>query len=150
MGFYNDRIVTHLVRVAMRQQKLLPYRARAITAAEGDVLKIGVGSGANLALYGDQVGHMVGIEPSPRLLAMAKSAATEARRPVSLLAGSAERIPLADHTVDTVVTTWTLCLIPDVRRALQEMRRVLKPHGRLLFVEHGRSPDRRVRTGRIG
>jgi SAM-dependent methyltransferase len=145
MGFYNDRIVQHLVRVAMRQQKLLPYRERATSAAKGEVLEIGVGSGVNLPLYGEPVGHVVGIEPSPRLLSMAKATATEARRPVTLLEGSAERIPLADHAVDTVVTTWTLCSIPDVRRALQEMRRVLKPNGRLLFVEHGRSPDRRVR-----
>jgi ubiquinone/menaquinone biosynthesis C-methylase UbiE len=87
---------------------------------------------------------VVGLDPSPRLLAKSKPAATTIARPVALLQASAEAIPLDGQSVDTVVTTWTLCTIPDVDAALREMRRVLSPHGRLLFVEHGRAPDETV------
>lgn len=76
---------------------------------------------------------------------MARSKSIERSRPVSFLEASAERIPLESESVDTIVSTWTMCTIPDIRRALEEMRRVLKPEGRLLFVEHGLAPDPAVR-----
>src|SRR5690606_30025226 len=96
---------------------------------------------SNFPLYRGDVERVVALEPSPRLLHMAGKAADRSRVPVDLLEASAEAIPLPDRSVDTVVTTWTLCSIPDVDRALGEVRRVLRPGGRLLFVEHGRSPD---------
>src|SRR5262249_31224763 len=126
-----------------RNSMLAPYRKRILAQAEGRVLEIGVGSGANLPLYTDRAGKVLGLEPHPKLLKMAFGKA--GRVPATLIEGSAESIPLGDRSVDTVVTTWTLCSIPDVTKALAEMRRVLKPDGRLLFVEHGLSPDRRVR-----
>jgi ubiquinone/menaquinone biosynthesis C-methylase UbiE len=143
MGFYNDRIVPHLVNLAMGNQKLAPYRKRALAEAQGRVLEIGVGSGANLPLYTDRATEVVGLEPHPRLLKMASE--KNGRVAVDLIEGSAESIPLEDSSVDTVVTTWTLCSIPDVAKALEEMRRVLKPDGRLVFVEHGLSADESVR-----
>jgi ubiquinone/menaquinone biosynthesis C-methylase UbiE len=143
MGFYNDRIVPHLVNLAMGNPKLAPYRGRALAEAQGRVLEIGVGSGANLPLYTDRATEVVGLEPHPRLLKMASE--KNGRVAVDLIEGSAESIPLEDSSVDTVVTTWTLCSIPDVAKALVEMRRVLKPDGRLLFVEHGLSADENVR-----
>src|SRR5262249_59222184 len=82
--------------------------------------------------------------PSPRLLAMARRAERAEFAPVEFIEGPAEAIPLKDASVDTVVTTWTLCSIPDAPRALGDMRRVLRPGGRLLFVEPGRAPDRHV------
>lgn len=88
---------------------------------------------------------IIGLDPSPKLLSMAEKASSGVSLPVELLRSSAEAIPLPDESVDTLVTTWTLCSIPDVARALSEMRRVLKPTGRLLFVEHGRANDRNVR-----
>jgi ubiquinone/menaquinone biosynthesis C-methylase UbiE len=84
---------------------------------------------------------VIGLEPSPELLRMARERASAAPTPVTLLEASAETIPLDSASIDTVVTTWTLCTIPDVARALTEMRRVLKPGGVLLFVEHGRAPE---------
>jgi len=122
---------------------LAPYRGRALAEAQGRVLEIGVGSGANLPLYTDRATEVVGLEPHPRLLKMASE--KNGRVAVDLIEGSAESIPLEDSSVDTVVTTWTLCSIPDVAKALVEMRRVLKPDGRLLFVEHGLSADENVR-----
>lgn len=145
MGFYADRIVPHLVHLAMRNRRLLPYRERVVGAAAGRVLEIGAGSGLNLPFYTGRVRALVALDPSPRLLAMTRrAAATAAPVPLELIEGSAEALPLDGRSVDTVVTTWTLCSIPDVQRALAEIRRVLKPGGQLLFVEHGLAPEARV------
>ncbi len=144
MGFYADRILPRLVDLAMRQEAFLPYRRRLVGGARGRVLEIGIGSGLNLPLYGDAVVNVVGIDPSPRLLSKARQVQRIGGSAVELIEGSAEALPLEDQSIDTVVSTWTLCSIPDVAAALREMRRVLKPSGQLLFVEHGRAPDRWV------
>jgi ubiquinone/menaquinone biosynthesis C-methylase UbiE len=145
MSFYQDRILPHLTHLAMRQRILRPYRERVVAGAAGRVLEIGIGSGVNLPLYSRALREVVGLEPSPGLLSMAERGAERADLPVRLLEGSAESIPLDDASVDTVVMTWTLCSIPDAGRALAEMRRVLRPGGRLLFVEHGEAPDAWIR-----
>jgi ubiquinone/menaquinone biosynthesis C-methylase UbiE len=92
-------------------------------------------------LYGGAVTSVIGLEPSPELLNMARPRAEAAAAPITLLDASAESIPLDSGSIDTVVTTWTLCTIPDAGRALAEMRRVLRAGGALLFVEHGRAPE---------
>ncbi len=143
MSFYNERVLPQIVHLSMRQATFEPYRRRVVARASGRVLEIGVGSGLNLPLY-EAATHVIGLDPSTRLLSMARAAAGELGRSIELLEGSAEAIPLPGHSVDTVVSTWTMCSIPDVTRALGEMRRVLAPGGRLLFAEHGRSPERRV------
>ena len=145
MGFYSDVILPRLCDLAMRNKLLLPIRERVIGAAEGRVLEIGVGSGLNLPFYRPQVTELLALEPSPRLVAMARSASRDASMSVSLLEASAEAIPLDDHSIDTIATTWTLCSIPQAATALAEMRRVLRPGGKLLFVEHGLAPDESVR-----
>ena len=144
MSFYQRRVLPRLVHVAMRQEALLPFRKRVVGAAEGRVLEIGIGSGLNLPLYGLATRSVIALEPSPELLCMACERADAATMPVELLEASAEAVPLDDASIDTAVTTWTLCTIPDADRALAELRRVLKPAGALLFVEHGRSPEPRV------
>jgi ubiquinone/menaquinone biosynthesis C-methylase UbiE len=143
MGFYRDQIVPLLTNLSMRNKRLSAYRDRVVPAATGRVLEIGIGSGLNLPRYSPNVQHLIGLEPSPKLLGMARHA-VRLVIPVDLIEGSAEEIPLEKASVDTVVTTWTLCTIPDASRALYEMRRVLKPGGRLLFVEHGRASDPNV------
>jgi ubiquinone/menaquinone biosynthesis C-methylase UbiE len=127
----------------MRNKQLVPFRERVIGAAEGRVLEIGVGSGLNLPFYRPPVREIVALEPAPRLVSMARRASRSL--PVNFFEASAEAIPLPEHSVDTVVTTWTLCTIPQVATALAEMRRVLRPGGKLLFVEHGLAPDEAVR-----
>lgn len=141
MSFYQRHILPHLLHLVMRQAALLPFRQRVIGAAEGRVLEIGIGSGLNLPLYGKRARMVIGLEPSPELLRMARTQVAAAKVPIELLEASAEVVPLDSGSVDTVVTTWTLCTIPDAPRALAEMRRVLKPGGALLFVEHGRAPE---------
>jgi ubiquinone/menaquinone biosynthesis C-methylase UbiE len=144
MGFYQDQIVPLLINWSMRQKNLAAYRARIIPAAQGRVLEIGIGSGLNLPFYSRNVAHVIGLEPSPRLLSMARQVEHTGYGSVEFIEGSSEAIPLQDASVDTVVTTWTLCSIPDAPRALRDVRRVLRPGGRLLFVEHGRAPDTNV------
>jgi ubiquinone/menaquinone biosynthesis C-methylase UbiE len=144
VGFYQDQIVPLLINWSMRQKNLAAYRNRVVPAAEGRVLEIGIGSGLNLPFYSRNVTRVIGLEPSPRLLAIARRVERTGNGSVEFIEGSAEAIPLKDASVDTVVTTWTLCSIPDALRALRDMRRVLRPGGRLLFVEHGLAPDPNV------
>jgi ubiquinone/menaquinone biosynthesis C-methylase UbiE len=146
MGFYQERVLPYLVHWSMRQDTFSAYRRRLVPAAQGRVLEVGVGSGLNLLLYGDAATGVIGLDPSRKLLLIGKDALqTATPRWIASIEGSAEAIPLKDKSIDSVVTTWTLCTIPDVRAALGEMRRVLRPSGQLLFVEHGRSPDEKVR-----
>lgn len=145
MGLYQDHILPRLIDLSMRQRNLAAYRARVIPAAQGRVLEIGIGSGLNLPYYGTAVEQVIGLDPSPKLLAMAREAARQATIPLDLIEDCAEAIPLYNRSIDTIVTTWTMCSIPDVQRALGEMRRILKSEGRLLFVEHGRAPDPGIR-----
>lgn len=141
MSFYDNWILPMILDFAMRQKPLVRYRSAVVGAARGRVLEIGVGSGLNLPFYGAQVEHVLGIDPSSRLLAMAQRRVAEAAVPIELVVGSAMALPLADNSIDTIVMTWTLCSIPDPVAALTEMRRVLKPDGQLLFVEHGLAPE---------
>lgn len=141
MSFYEDRVLPHLIALVMRNKWLAEYRARVVPGAQGRVLEIGIGSGLNLPFYGRQVEEVIGLDPSMPLLRMIGSG----RGTPTLLAGSAEAIPLSSASIDTIVTTWTLCSVPEVDLALAEMRRVLRPGGRLLFVEHGRAAGAKMR-----
>lgn len=143
--FYNNYILPHVINFAMRNRELDPYRRRVVSQAQGRVLEIGIGSGLNLPWYGADIGEILGLDPAPRLIDMAQEAANRSKIAVTLITGSAQAIPIDTASIDTLVTTWTLCSIPDAAAALQEMRRVLKPNGRLLFVEHGSAPQERVR-----
>ena len=140
MSLYGEHVLPRLVHLSMRQETFEPYRRRVVTEASGRVLEIGVGSGLNLPFY-TAATHVIGLDPSTKLLSMAHTMADGLGRSVELVQGVAEEIPLPDESVDTVVSTWTMCSIPDVTRALGEMRRVLRPEGHLLFAEHGRSSD---------
>lgn len=141
LNFYERWILPPLLDWVMRQPQLEKYRREVVASARGRVLEIGVGSGLNFPFYSKEVEIVIGIDPSPRLLAMARRRAAAAGVEVELLQGTATAIPLADSTTDTVVMTWTLCSVPDPLLALREMRRVLKPDGRLLFIEHGLCPE---------
>lgn len=143
MSFYQERILPHLIQMAMTQEHFEPYRRRAVSAARGRILEIGVGSGLNLPLYASG-SHVVGVDPSVKLLSMARDATVDRAQSIELIEGSAESLPLPDHEFDTVVTTWTMCSIPHLPQALAEVRRVLKADGKLVFAEHGRAPEATV------
>jgi len=144
MGLYQRLVVPRLIELSMRQPQMQDYRRGLVPDARGRVLEVGVGSGMNLPFYASGVREVVGVDPSEELLAMARKRAAVASAPVTLTRGSATSMPLDDASFDTVVMTWTLCSIPDPSAALREMRRVLKPGGALLFIEHGLSPEPNV------
>jgi len=144
VGVYERWILPRLLDLSMRNRLLDHYRQRTIETARGLVLEVGVGSGLNLRFYSRAVDRVCGIDLSPELLRLAHTRTADAVVPVSLLTASAEHLPFAVTAFDTVVMTWTLCSIANPVAALIEMRRVLKPSGQLLFVEHGLSPEFRI------
>jgi ubiquinone/menaquinone biosynthesis C-methylase UbiE len=144
MGIYQTRLLPWLIDLVMRRRELLIYRQEALSEARGDVLEIGVGSGLNLPIYGKGVIRFCGLDPSAELLGLARDRARDLPFSALLVRASAEALPIADRSIDAVVTTWTLCSIPDVTRALREARRVLRADGRLFFVEHGLAPESRI------
>lgn len=145
MGLYDRYVLPRLLDFAMRQKPIMMQREKVVPQAAGRVLEIGIGSGLNLAFYDrGRVVKLWGLDPSEELRRIARERATAAGIEVEFLGLPGEQIPLDAGSVDTVVSTYTMCTIPDVARALGEMRRVLAPGGTLLFSEHGRAPDASV------
>ena len=144
MGIYAKWVLPQLTDLAMRNEEAARFRARIVPRASGIVLEVGAGLGLNLPYYGPRVERVLALEPSPELLRKARARADMVGFAVEFLESGAEDIPLADHAVDAVVMTWTLCSIRHPARALAEIRRVLKPDGSLWFAEHGLAPEPRV------
>ena len=147
MALYSRFILPRLIDLVMKQQMLRERRAALVPRAKGEVLEVGIGSGLNLPYYSGAVERLYGLDPSPQLLAMTRKGLQKMRLRADLVCQSAERLPFADASFDSVVMTWTLCSIPDAGSALREIRRVLKPGGELLFIEHGLAPEPRARPG---
>lgn len=146
MSFYEDHLLPHLLHAACGTRPVSRQRARIVPQARGRVLEIGMGSGLNLPHYNPENVELVwGLEPSGAMRRKAAGPVQAAPFDVRWLDFPGEQIPLEANSADTVVLTYTLCTIPDWRRALEQMRRVLKPDGTLLFCEHGEAPDARVR-----
>jgi SAM-dependent methyltransferase len=146
MGWYERWILPRLLDLACGAPAIEKQRGRLVPRARGRVLEIGAGSGLNFPYYAEtEVACILALEPGRELRRMAHARARRLPLPVHLLGGSAERIPLRDASVDSVVVTYTLCTVRDPAAALREMRRVLRPEGQLLFCEHGAAPDAGVR-----
>lgn len=145
-NWYERNVLPWLIDFACGMKSVSRQRMKVIPQAQGRVLEIGLGTGLNLPFYdAGRVIELVGVEPSLTMHHLAMKRSHKARLPVELVGIGAERLPLADHVFDTVVSTYTLCTIPDPVLALRELRRVLAPGGRLLFSEHGKAPDESVR-----
>jgi ubiquinone/menaquinone biosynthesis C-methylase UbiE len=146
-GFYDRHILPHLVHFACSLKPIRRQREKLVPHAKGRVLEIGIGSGLNLPYYDrSKVSRLLGLEPSPEMTRKAKRAARAARIDVDFINADAESVPLDSRSIDTVLMTYTLCTIPQAETALREIRRVLKPGGKLLFCEHGLAPDANVRN----
>lgn len=147
VGFYAKHILPHVIDLAMRNPAATRLRAEWIPKAAGDVLEVGIGSGLNLPFYTDRVRRVYGLDPSSELQHMARERAGKLPLQVEFVSQPAERpIPLPTESIDTVVLTWTLCSVDDPGLALDEIRRVMKKGGRLVFIEHGCAPDLGVRN----
>ncbi len=135
---YNKYILPRLLDRNMNPASFNASRAKVVAPAEKRVLEIGFGSGYNLPFY-KGVTEIFALDPSRELYEYAKERIVSVSFPVTFIQGSSEDIPLEDNSMDTVVSTWSLCSIPDLPKAMKEVHRVLKPGGKFLFVEHGQS-----------
>lgn len=142
MGLYNRYILPKIIHWVCSQEDICSQRRKIIPLARGRVLEIGIGSGLNLPFYDPgKIDFLWGLDPLTSLLEKAREQAEKVPFKVDLIGLSGEAIPLEKNSADTVVVTYTLCSIPDVQKALNEMHRVLKPGGELIFCEHGKSFD---------
>jgi ubiquinone/menaquinone biosynthesis C-methylase UbiE len=142
MGFYSKYLFPHLLEWALGNPQLGKYRRRALEGARGKVLEIGFGTGLNLPYYPQTITDITAIDPENMLADKTARRIREAAIPVHFVQLDASgRLPFADASFDSLITTWTLCSIEQVEAALAEMRRLLKPDGQYLFLEHGRSDD---------
>src|SRR6266702_1568484 len=145
MPFYRDHVYPHLVRVLGDPKPIREVRARIVPLARGKVLEIGVGPGVNFSHYDPgRVSKIYALEPNPGMIRLAVRERRRTELDVEFLDLPGERIPLDDGSVDTVVSTFTLCTIPGVVEAIRGIGRVLKPGGRFIFFEHGLSRDPQV------
>lgn len=144
MGVYSDQIVPRVTDLLLGSASYAKLRRRSLSQVAGEVIELGFGSGTNLPHYPPAVTKVFGVEPSATATRLAAKRIAAAPFPVEIVGLVGQRIDLADDSVDDAVTSWTLCTIPDVGAALAEVRRVLRPGGRLHFLEHGLSDDERV------
>jgi ubiquinone/menaquinone biosynthesis C-methylase UbiE len=146
MKLYNKHILPHLVHFACSMKSATQQREKIVPLARGRVLEVGLGTGLNLPYYDAcKVSKLWGLEPSPEMIRKAETRARSVNFEVEFIVMPGETIPLETNKVDTVLVTYTLCTIINVIQALQEMARVLKPGGQLIFCEHGAAPDASVR-----
>jgi ubiquinone/menaquinone biosynthesis C-methylase UbiE len=144
MGIYADEVLPRMINVACGMKSSEPIRERVCAGLHGRVLEIGFGSGLNVPHYPEAVTEVAAVEPSDTAWKLAQKRLEATSVAVQRTGLDGESIPLPDDSCDTALSTWTMCTIPDIASALQEVRRVLRPGGTLHFVEHGLAPDDKV------
>ncbi|HXG28846.1 MAG TPA: class I SAM-dependent methyltransferase [Nevskiales bacterium] len=145
-NWYDRHILPYLIDLACGLKAVNRQRAKVVPRAQGRVLEVGIGTGLNIPHYDKTRVHgIVGVDPALRMHRLAQKRIARAGLNVELIGLEAEKLPIADRSFDSIVCTYTLCTIPDPVAALKEMRRVLKPGGKLIFCEHGRAPEESVR-----
>ena len=145
MSFYDKYILPKFLNCACGTKPINYQRDKIVPLAKGIVLDIGIGSGLNIPFYNkSNIDHLYGLDPSEELLKIAKHLAKKNELEIEFLQCGAEAIPLPDQSIDTVLITYTMCTIPDIKLSNSEIMRVLKPEGQLLFCEHGLAPDKNI------
>lgn len=144
MGWYERQLLPRIVDISLRSEEFAKVRARVAAGLSGEVLEIGFGSGLNVPHYPATVTKVIAVDPATTGRKLAAERISQSTVPVEFAGLDAGALPADDASIDYVLSTWTLCTVPDPARALAEIRRVLRPGGSLRFVEHGLSPDQRV------
>lgn len=145
-GWYDRHVLPYLIDFACSMKVIRSQREKVVPRAQGLVLEVGLGTGLNAPHYDkSRVARVIGLDPATQMRRLASKRSARAGLPVEIISVSAERIPLDDRSIDTVLMTYSLCSIADPVAALREMLRVLRPKGKLIFCEHGRAPDASVR-----
>lgn len=144
MGFYATHIFPRLMDWVMAGEEFRRLRTGLLAQVHGEVLELGIGTGLNLPHYPKTITWLHAVDPANLLLKIVTERSTSQSFPIRIQPVTAESLPYDDRSFDFVVSTWTLCTIPDPVKALREVRRVLKPNGRFLFLEHGRSDDEKI------
>jgi ubiquinone/menaquinone biosynthesis C-methylase UbiE len=144
MGFYQDHLLPRMQDKVMARKVMDEVRARTCAGLTGQVVEVGFGTGLNARYYPHEVTKILAVEPSRVCMQLAESRIARAQAPVELAGLTGEHLDLPTEEFDGVLSTWTLCSIPNLEAALEELRRVLKPGGHLHFVEHGHAPDESV------
>jgi ubiquinone/menaquinone biosynthesis C-methylase UbiE len=143
-AFYNERVFPRLLDFTMGSAAIDELRNALLETITGHVLEIGFGTGRNLPFYPPTITSLTAVDCNPGVQRRARQRIRRVRFPVDVRSGDCEHLPMKDATFDCAVSTFTLCSVRDLPRALAEIRRVLKPQGRLFFAEHGLSPDAAV------
>jgi len=140
--FYEDKVLARLITCACANPRIRELREQIVPLAEGRVFELGLGGGLNQAFYDrSRVTRFAGVDPGASLLERAREAAKEKGWQADIRQGYGEEIPFEDASFDTVVSTYTLCSVADQAKVLGELRRILRPGGKLLYLEHGHAPD---------
>ena len=144
MGFYSKYILPKVIHKVCGIKPTMIQRGKIVPEAKGKVLEVGIGSGLNIPFYDDKkVTHLVGLDPFPNRKALMEAAQ---KSPITFefVQDSAEELSMERNEFDTVVSTYTFCTIDQLNKSLSEIKRVMKPSGRLIFVEHGKAPDDKI------
>jgi ubiquinone/menaquinone biosynthesis C-methylase UbiE len=149
MGVYQDHLLPRFQDVMMRRKPTREVRSRVCAGLRGQVLEVGFGTGLNAPYYPPGVSKMLAVEPSALCMKIAQERIAHSPVTIENAGLTGERLEVESESCDAVLSTWTLCTIPDLGAALSEMRRVLKPDGVLHFVEHGRAPDAQVQRWQV-
>ena len=144
MGLYGEQVLPRLINAACGMKANDPHRRRVCAGLEGDVVEIGFGSGLNVPFYPEAVTRVAAVEPADVGWNLAAERVKASNVAIQRAGLDGQSLPFEDDSFDSAISTWTLCTIPDVAAALQEVRRVLKPGATLHFVEHGLAPDEGV------
>lgn len=146
MGFYSQNIFPYLLDWSLSSPLFANYRQEVLAQVKGEVLEIGFGTGLNLSYYPEEIHKIITVDNNPGVHKLAQKRIEKSRITVDNRILSGENLPMADNTFDSVVSTWTLCSIEKVEQAVKEIYRVLKPGGKLFFIEHGLSNETNIQT----